>query len=129
MRVSTKPNSRRAGLVGRSTQEHHQIVGSDAGCRAREARSGDLAARDHRGYAEYLVITRRLTAAISPIPGWLRTGDLGSVSAAGDRHFPRPHQELINRGGERSRPARLEGVLTSNHPSVIRGSEKRRTQA
>jgi acyl-CoA synthetase (AMP-forming)/AMP-acid ligase II len=50
--------------------------------------------------------------------GWLRTGDLGSVSDAGDLSIRGRIKELINRGGEKISPERVEGVLAS-HPNVI----------
>jgi acyl-CoA synthetase (AMP-forming)/AMP-acid ligase II len=49
--------------------------------------------------------------------GWLHTGDLGSLSAAGDLALQGRIKELINRGGEKISPERVEGVLGS-HPNV-----------
>ena len=50
--------------------------------------------------------------------GWLRTGDLGSLSEAGDLSIRGRIKELINRGGEKISPERVEGVLAS-HPNVL----------
>jgi acyl-CoA synthetase (AMP-forming)/AMP-acid ligase II len=49
--------------------------------------------------------------------GWLHTGDLGSLSAAGELTLRGRIKELINRGGEKISPERVEGVLAS-HPHV-----------
>ena len=50
--------------------------------------------------------------------GWLRTGDLGTLSEAGDLSIRGRIKELINRGGEKISPERVEGVLAS-HPNVL----------
>lgn len=50
--------------------------------------------------------------------GWLRTGDLGSLSADGELTIRGRIKELINRGGEKISPERVEGVLAS-HPDVL----------
>ena len=50
--------------------------------------------------------------------GWLRTGDLGTLSAAGDLTIRGRIKELINRGGEKISPERVEGVLATN-PNVL----------
>ena len=50
--------------------------------------------------------------------GWLHTGDLGSLSAAGELTLRGRIKELINRGGEKISPERVESVLAS-HPNVV----------
>ncbi|WP_038869243.1 AMP-binding enzyme, partial [Mycobacterium avium] len=50
--------------------------------------------------------------------GWLHTGDLGTLSAAGDLVIRGRIKELINRGGEKISPERVEGVL-AGHPDVL----------
>lgn len=50
--------------------------------------------------------------------GWLRTGDLGSLSAQGDLALRGRIKEMINRAGEKISPERVEGVLAS-HPKVL----------
>ena len=57
--------------------------------------------------------------------GWLRTGDLGSLSADGDLTIRGRIKELINRGGEKISPERVEGVLAS-HPDVLEVGRVRR---
>jgi acyl-CoA synthetase (AMP-forming)/AMP-acid ligase II len=50
--------------------------------------------------------------------GWLHTGDLGSLSEAGELSLRGRIKELINRGGEKISPERVELVLAS-HPNVL----------
>lgn len=99
------------GLVGRSTGPEIRINGSGD----REA-VGEVWLRGPtvvRGYLGDPAIT-----AANFTDGWLRTGDLGSVSAAGDLIIRGRIKELINRGGEKISPERVEGVLAS-HPEVM----------
>ncbi|EUA51745.1 AMP-binding enzyme family protein [Mycobacterium xenopi 3993] len=49
--------------------------------------------------------------------GWLHTGDLGSLSEAGELTLRGRIKELINRAGEKISPERVEAVLSS-HPNV-----------
>jgi acyl-CoA synthetase (AMP-forming)/AMP-acid ligase II len=49
--------------------------------------------------------------------GWVRTGDLGSVDGHGKLTVQGRIKELINRGGEKISPERVEGVLMS-YPGV-----------
>jgi acyl-CoA synthetase (AMP-forming)/AMP-acid ligase II len=51
------------------------------------------------------------------VDGWLRTGDLGAVDRHGALSVKGRIKELINRGGEKISPERVEDVLTS-HPDV-----------
>jgi acyl-CoA synthetase (AMP-forming)/AMP-acid ligase II len=51
------------------------------------------------------------------VDGWLRTGDLGAVDGHGALSVKGRIKELINRGGEKISPERVEDVLTS-HPDV-----------
>jgi acyl-CoA synthetase (AMP-forming)/AMP-acid ligase II len=50
--------------------------------------------------------------------GWLRTGDLGSLSVAGELTIRGRIKELINRGGEKISPEHVEAILAS-HPDVL----------
>jgi len=103
------------GLVGRSTGPEIRIIGSDGQPVAAEA-VGEVALQGPtvvRGYLGDPAIT-----AANFTDGWLRTGDLGSQSAAGDLRIRGRIKELINRGGEKISPERVEGVLAS-HPNVL----------
>ncbi|HZC52633.1 MAG TPA: FadD7 family fatty acid--CoA ligase, partial [Mycobacterium sp.] len=103
------------GLVGRSTGPEIRISGPDGRPVPAEA-VGEVWLRGPtvvRGYLGDPAIT-----AANFTDGWLRTGDLGSLSAAGDLIIRGRIKELINRGGEKISPERVEGVLAS-HPDVM----------
>ncbi|WP_083562667.1 FadD7 family fatty acid--CoA ligase [Mycobacterium malmoense] len=103
------------GLVGRSTGPEIRIVGNDGRPVPAEA-VGEVWLRGPtvvRGYLGDPAIT-----AANFTDGWLRTGDLGSLSAAGDLRIRGRIKELINRGGEKISPEHVEGVLAT-HPDVL----------
>ena len=103
------------GLVGRSTGPGIRIIGSDGQPLPAEA-VGEVWLHGPtvvRGYLGDPAIT-----AANFTDGWLRTGDLGTLSAAGDLIIRGRIKELINRGGEKISPERVEGVL-ANHPDVL----------
>ena len=104
-----------AGLVGRSTGPEIRIVGSDGQPLPAEA-VGEVWLHGStvvRGYLGDPAIT-----AANFTDGWLRTGDLGSLSAVGDLRIRGRIKELIIRGGENISPERVEAVLAS-HPDVL----------
>ncbi|WAC91426.1 FadD7 family fatty acid--CoA ligase [Mycobacterium sp. Aquia_213] len=103
------------GLVGRSTSPQIRIVAPDGQSLPPEA-VGEVWLHGPtvvRGYLGDPAIT-----AANFTDGWLRTGDLGSLSPAGDLSIRGRIKELINRGGEKISPERVEGVLAS-HPDVL----------
>jgi acyl-CoA synthetase (AMP-forming)/AMP-acid ligase II len=103
------------GLVGRSTGAQIRIVGSD-GQSLPPGAAGEIWLHGPtvvRGYLGDPVIT-----AANFTHGWLRTGDLGSLSVDGDLTIRGRIKELINRGGEKISPERVEAVLAS-HPDVL----------
>ena len=103
------------GLVGKSTSPQIRIVGSDGQSVAAEG-VGEVWLHGPtvvRGYLGDPAIT-----AANFTDGWLRTGDLGSLSPAGDLSIRGRIKELLNRGGEKISPERVEGVLAS-HPGVL----------
>ena len=103
------------GLVGRSTGPEIRIIGSDGQTMPTDA-VGEVWLHGPtvvRGYLGDPAIT-----AANFTDGWLRTGDLGTLSAAGDLTIRGRIKELINRGGEKISPERVEGVLAS-HPGVL----------
>jgi acyl-CoA synthetase (AMP-forming)/AMP-acid ligase II len=103
------------GLVGRSTGAQIRIVGPDgqplpAGAVGEVWLHGPTVVRGYLG--DPAITSANFTQ------GWLRTGDLGSLSADGDLTIRGRIKELINRGGEKISPERVEGVLAS-HPDVL----------
>jgi acyl-CoA synthetase (AMP-forming)/AMP-acid ligase II len=103
------------GLVGRSTGPQIRIVGP-GGQPLPQGDVGEVWLHGPtvvRGYLGDPAIT-----AANFTEGWLRTGDLGTLSADGDLSIRGRIKELINRGGEKISPERVEGVLAS-HPDVL----------
>ncbi len=103
------------GLVGRSTGPEVRIAGPVGEPLPPEA-VGEVWLRGPtvvRGYLGDPAIT-----AANFTDGWLRTGDLGSLSATGDLSIRGRIKELINRGGEKISPERVEAVL-AGHPGVL----------
>jgi acyl-CoA synthetase (AMP-forming)/AMP-acid ligase II len=103
------------GLVGMSTGPEIRIAGPD-GLPVAADGVGEVWLRGPtvvRGYLGDPEIT-----AANFTDGWLRTGDLGSLSPSGELTIRGRIKELINRGGEKISPERVEGVLAS-HPSVL----------
>nr|WP_232001061.1 AMP-binding protein [Mycobacterium sp. 1165178.9] len=103
------------GLVGRSTGPEIRIVGPDGQALPPET-VGEVWLHGPtvvRGYLGDPSIT-----AANFTRGWLRTGDLGTLSPAGDLVIRGRIKELINRGGEKISPERVEGILAT-HPDVL----------
>lgn len=103
------------GLVGRSTGPEIRIVRPDGQPLPAET-VGEVWLRGStvvRGYLGDPSIT-----AANFTQGWLHTGDLGTLSPAGDLVIRGRIKELINRGGEKISPERVEAVLAS-HPGVL----------
>lgn len=103
------------GLVGRSTGPEIRIVGPEGQTLPAET-VGEVWLHGPtvvRGYLGDPSIT-----AANFTQGWLHTGDLGTLSPAGDLVIRGRIKELINRGGEKISPERVEGILAS-HPGVL----------
>jgi acyl-CoA synthetase (AMP-forming)/AMP-acid ligase II len=103
------------GLVGRSTGPEIRIVGP-AGRPLPADAVGEIWLRGPTVVRAYLG-DPAITAA-NFTDGWLHTGDLGSLSAEGDLAIRGRIKELINRGGEKISPERVEDVL-AGHPNVL----------
>ncbi|MCV7079332.1 FadD7 family fatty acid--CoA ligase [Mycobacterium szulgai] len=103
------------GLVGRSTGPEIRIAGPD-GAPLPAGEVGEVWLRGATVVRGYLG-DPKITAA-NFTDGWLRTGDLGTLSPAGDLSIRGRIKELINRGGEKISPERVEGILAT-HPNVM----------
>ena len=104
-----------AGLVGRSTGVQVQIVGDDGRVCPPDG-VGEIWVRGRTVVRGYLANPNATEQTFTD--GWLHTGDLGSLSEAGELTLCGRIKELINRGGEKISPERVEGVLAS-HPNVL----------
>jgi acyl-CoA synthetase (AMP-forming)/AMP-acid ligase II len=103
------------GLVGRSTGVQVQIVGDDGRPCPPDA-VGEIWVRGPTVVRGYLANPSATEQTFTD--GWLHTGDLGSLSGTGELTLRGRIKELINRGGEKISPERVEGVLAS-HPNVL----------
>jgi acyl-CoA synthetase (AMP-forming)/AMP-acid ligase II len=104
-----------AGLVGRSTGVQVQIVG-DNGRPCPADAVGEIWVRGPTVVRGYLANPSATEQTFTD--GWLHTGDLGSLSGTGELTLRGRIKELINRGGEKISPERVEGVL-AGHPNVL----------
>jgi acyl-CoA synthetase (AMP-forming)/AMP-acid ligase II len=103
------------GLVGRSTGPRIRIAGND-GAPVEQGVVGEVWLRGDTVVRGYLGDPKITEANFTD--GWLRTGDLGTLSESGDLIIRGRIKELINRGGEKISPERVEGVLAT-HPNVL----------
>jgi acyl-CoA synthetase (AMP-forming)/AMP-acid ligase II len=103
------------GLVGRPTGVQFRIVGDDGGP-CPPGGIGEIWVRGPTVVRGYLA--NPTATAQTFTDGWLHTGDLGSLSATGELTLQGRIKELINRGGEKISPERVEGVLVG-HPQVV----------
>ncbi|OBE97593.1 FadD7 family fatty acid--CoA ligase [Mycobacterium sp. 852002-10029_SCH5224772] len=103
------------GLVGRSTGPEIRIVGPDGQTLPAEA-VGEVWLHGPTVVRGYLGDPSITDANFTR--GWLHTGDLGTKAAAGDLVIRGRIKELINRGGEKISPERVEAVLSS-HADVL----------
>ncbi len=104
-----------SGLVGRSTGVEIRIVGDDGRVCPPDA-VGEIWVRGRTVVRGYLANPSATEQTFTD--GWLHTGDLGSLSGAGELTLHGRIKELINRGGEKISPERVESILAS-HPNVL----------
>jgi fatty-acyl-CoA synthase len=117
MSARDDPLERRVGSVGR-VLPHVEISVRDPGTHAVLSRGtpGEFCTRGYsvmRGYWRDDLATR---AAIDEA-GWMHTGDLAVMDAAGYVHIVGRIKEMIIRGGENVYPREVEAVLHT-HPDV-----------
>jgi acyl-CoA synthetase (AMP-forming)/AMP-acid ligase II len=115
MASTTLDETLTAGLVGRSTGVQVQIIGNEGRACPPDA-VGEIWIRGRTVVRGYLANPSATEQTFTD--GWLHTGDLGSLSEAGELTLRGRIKELINRGGEKISPERVEGVLSS-HPNVL----------
>jgi acyl-CoA synthetase (AMP-forming)/AMP-acid ligase II len=104
-----------AGLVGRATGVQVRIVGDD-GRPCPPDGVGEIWISGPTVVRGYLANPSATEQTFTD--GWLHTGDLGSLSQTGELTLRGRIKELINRGGEKISPERVEGVL-AGHPKVL----------
>ena len=108
------PAPRFAGSVGPGTGVEIAIV-DDAGTTLAAGTSGEVVIRGPNVMRGYENNPQANAAAF--VNGWFRTGDVGTLDAAGYLRLIGRIKELINRGGEKIAPREIDEVLES-HPAV-----------
>ncbi len=112
---STRSGEVATGLVGESTGPEISIVGDDGQPSPPDV-VGEIWLRGRTVVRGYL--GNPAATAQTFTDGWLRTGDLGSLSHTGELTLRGRIKELINRAGEKISPERVEGMLVG-HPRVV----------
>ena len=109
-----------ATTVGRSRPGFElRLVGED-GRAVRDGGTGEILLRGGSVMSHYLDDPEATAAALSE-DGWLRTGDLGSLDAAGNLRIVGRTKDMYIVGGFNAYPAEIENVLVG-HPSVRQAS-------
>jgi acyl-CoA synthetase (AMP-forming)/AMP-acid ligase II len=103
-----------AGTVVPGTQV--RLVDPVGGADLAAGQTGELWVRGPQVMAGYLA-NPKATAATIDADGWLRTGDLGTVTADGEVFVADRIKELIKVSGFQVAPAELEALLVT-HPAV-----------
>ena len=94
-------------------------VGTPVGAELRIADTGEVWLRGPAVARGYLNDPAATSATFTD--GWLRTGDLGSVNEAGVLTLRGRIKNIINRGGEKISPERVEDALLA-HPDVVQAA-------
>jgi len=101
------------------TETRLQTVGAPVGAELRIADTGEVWLRGPAVARGYLNDPAATAATFAD--GWLRTGDLGSVDSAGVLTLQGRIKNIINRGGEKISPERVEDALLA-HPDVVQAA-------
>jgi acyl-CoA synthetase (AMP-forming)/AMP-acid ligase II len=108
------PGERRPGSVGRATGLEISIM-DDSGRHLPSGERGEVVIRGPNVIAGYE--NNPDANAASFTDGWFRTGDQGTLDAAGYLTLVGRLKELINRAGEKISPREIDDVLL-DHPAV-----------
>jgi len=108
------PEPRLAGSVGRGTGVEIAIF-DEAGAPVPTGASGEVVIRGPNVMHGYEDNPQANASAF--VDGWFRTGDVGTLDAAGYLRLIGRIKELINRGGEKIAPREIDEVLEA-HPAV-----------
>jgi amino acid adenylation domain-containing protein len=106
------PEERKPGSVGRPAGPDVAIM-DDAGGLLNSGETGEVAIRGTNVIDRY----EGETGNDAFVDGWLRTGDIGHLDGDGFLFITGRAKDIINRGGEKIAPARVEEVLL-RHRSI-----------
>ena len=107
------PGARRRLSVGRAAGPELQII-DPAGTELPQGGTGEVVVRGENLTRGYQGVPRARDWTPS---GWFRTGDLGYLDAEGYLFLVGRLKEMINRGGEKISPQKVEQVIME-HPEV-----------
>lgn len=93
-----------------------RIRDPETGADCPPGRSGEILVRGWNVMLGYYAMPEQTARAIDA-EGWLQTGDLGQMDAAGRLRFGGRLKEMFRVGGENVAPAEVEDVL-HNHPAI-----------
>jgi acyl-CoA synthetase (AMP-forming)/AMP-acid ligase II len=115
--LSRREGARTPGSVGVLVPNiEARLVDPATGTDVAAGETGELWVRGPQVMAGYLANPEATAATIDP-DGWLRTGDLGTVTADGEVFVVDRVKELIKVSGFQVPPAELEALLAT-HPAV-----------
>lgn len=115
--LSGREGARTPGSVGVLVPNTEaRLVDPATGTDVAAGETGELWVRGPQVMAGYLANPEATAATIDP-DGWLRTGDLGTVTAHGEAFVVDRVKELIKVSGFQVPPAELEALL-GTHPAV-----------
>jgi acyl-CoA synthetase (AMP-forming)/AMP-acid ligase II/acyl carrier protein len=107
-------SARKRGSAGKTTGIEIAIL-NDSGTQLPAGSSGEVAVRGPSVMSGYLDDEEANRRAFTD--GWLRTGDLGHLDADGFLFLTGRKDDVINRGGQKILPEKVEAVLR-DHPAV-----------
>jgi non-ribosomal peptide synthetase component E (peptide arylation enzyme) len=105
------------GTVGRVSSAMSVRIVDDAGNDVPLGHSGEIVADGPSINLGYYRNEQATKAAHTP-DGWFRTGDVGTIDAAGNIRIVGRIKEIINRGGKKFYPREVEELLYT-HPKVL----------
>jgi acyl-CoA synthetase (AMP-forming)/AMP-acid ligase II len=111
-----RPGENRPGTVGRPLEHLEVMIAGPDGRALPPGEEGEVRVRGDSVMCGYHRDDEETAAALSP-EGWLRTGDLGRLSADGYLSITGRIKELIIVGGENVHPSEVESAV-AEHPDV-----------
>lgn len=108
--------SREEGYLGKPLPEDTEIaIRGEDGSFLPPGEIGEIVLRHRHMMTEYLKDPEATAKTL--VDGWLRTGDLGSMTDDGEIYFRGRQKNMIKRSGENISPEQIETVLLE-HPGV-----------
>lgn len=113
--INAPPDERRFGCVGRPVWGIEVRIVDDAQCDVRVGETGEVLVRGHNVMSHYLDDPE--ASARARKDGFMHSGDIGRLDAAGRLYIVDRIKDMIIRGGYNVYPSEVEAAL-AQHPSV-----------